>query len=109
MDVMFFAKLREDIGVGHCSVSFAELGLEGLQSVDQIIQALLANAHLGHFDGMDLQVLDALYAAALKSNTGPQARPKLLASVDQCLADDFFLACINNDSEIAFFPPVSGG
>lgn len=105
MDVMFFAKLREDVGAGNCSVSFAELGLQGFQSLEQVLSAMLSKPELSNLSRLNLGALKSAYDAQSVS----QSRPKLLASVNQCLVDDFSLACVDDDAEVAFFPPVSGG
>lgn len=105
MHILFFAKLREDVGMDACSVSLNELGLSGACSANQIILALQLNNHLSCLEGANFSVL----GAHLSSDQHAQAGPKLLASVDHELVEDFNFSCINDDSELAFFPPVTGG
>ncbi|MCK5880653.1 MAG: MoaD/ThiS family protein [Sinobacterium sp.] len=101
MNILFFAKLREDVGLASCSVSFSELGLEGAQSVQSVINALLLHSGIDALSGANL--------SALSASSGEAKSAYVLASVDQSLVDNFDKPCVCCESELAFFPPVTGG
>ena len=83
--VLFFASLRDELGVGECQLQLDAAGLEPLR------QALAAR--LG-------KSADLLWADNVR-----MARNQSLLSPKQLTAD----LCFADGDELAFLPPVTGG
>ncbi len=81
INVLFFAKLREDIGIG-----FVELPAAGLRNIADVVKAL------GVAKGEHI-------TEALKAD--------IIVAINHEVTD--FMAAVHDGDEVAFYPPVSGG
>ncbi len=102
MNILFFAQLRESVGLNSCSISFVDLDLSGSQSVIGVVEALYRHENHAALRHADLSCLRVIQAPC-------KNKKQVLASVDQELVEDFTTRCITDGSELAFFPPVTGG
>jgi sulfur-carrier protein len=82
INVLFFAKLREDVGMG-----FIELPAAGLRNIADVVKAL------GVAKGE--RMAEALMAK------------NIIVAINHEVAD--FTAAVHDGDEVAFYPPVSGG
>ena len=82
VNVIFFASIREDLGV-----SDVEVSVEGPATVAQLVQTL-AVLHGAHWSEL-------------------LSRENILVAVNQAMVDHQHI--IHCGDEVAFFPPVTGG
>jgi molybdopterin synthase sulfur carrier subunit len=81
--VLFFAKLREDVGVARVELPYSN----EMQSVHHVVSSL-----------------HAVYGEAMAEAL---AAENIIVAINHEVAD--FSAQVNEGDEIAFYPPVSGG